>query len=77
MGSEDKTLNGKLTYKNNTIFMVNKKGTKNFYIIALHYASSLRFPTVPIIKSIESEYSAFHNYAMQTDVQFCAFLTSA
>ena len=53
------------------------KGTMNFYIIALHYASSLRFPTVPITKSIENKFSVFQNYAIQTDVQFYAFLTSA
>jgi len=35
------------------------------------------FPTVPIIKSKENKSSVFQNYAMQTDVQFYAFLTSA
>jgi len=68
--------NDKLTYKN-TMFKVNMKGTMNFYIIALHYASSLRFATVPIIKSRENKFSVFQNYTMQTDVQFSAFLTSA
>lgn len=53
------------------------KGTVNFCIIVLHYASSLRFPTVPITKSIENKFSVFQNDAMQIDVQFYAFLTSA
>jgi len=59
------------------MFKVNIKGTMNFYVIALHYASSLRFPTVPITKSRENKFSVFQNSAMQTDVQFYAFLTSA
>jgi hypothetical protein len=46
MGSEDRNPNGKLTYKN-IIFMVNKKGTKNFYVGASKssYTNSHRPPT--------------------------------